>query len=62
MTSTGSAREYQSPPLTPGSRYSYEIRAHWNENGQPVSQTQKVEVTAGGHIDVTFPHRLNAAQ
>ena len=62
MTSTGSTREYQSPPLTPGSRYTYDIRARWNENGQTVSQTQKVEVTAGGRIDVTFPDRSNAAQ
>ena len=62
MTSIGSSREYQSPPLTPGTRYTYDIRARWNENGQTVSQTQKVEVTAGGRIDVTFPDRSNAAQ
>jgi len=62
MTSTGSAREYQSPPLTPGNRYTYEIRARWNENGQRVTQMQKVEVTAGGHVTVTFPDRSKAAQ
>jgi uncharacterized protein (TIGR03000 family) len=62
MTSTGSAREYQSPPLTPGNRYTYEIRARWNENGQPVSQTQQVVVTAGGHFNVTFPDESSAAQ
>ena len=60
--STGSAREFQSPPLTPGARYSYEIRARWNENGHQVDQTQQVEVTAGAHIDVTFPVRPITAQ
>jgi uncharacterized protein (TIGR03000 family) len=54
-TSTGSVREYQSPPLTPGSQYTYEVRARWNENGQKVTQTQQVKVTAGAHISVKFP-------
>lgn len=55
MTATGSVREYQSPPLTPGSLYSYEVRARWNENGHEVTQTQRVEVTAGEHVNVHFP-------
>jgi uncharacterized protein (TIGR03000 family) len=58
MTSTGSVREYQSPPLTPGSRYTYEVRARWKENGQEVTQTQQVEVTAGTRVNVQFPERL----
>jgi uncharacterized protein (TIGR03000 family) len=53
--STGSVREYQSPPLPPGNRYSYEVRARWNENGHEVTQTQKVEVTARAHVNVDFP-------
>ena len=53
-TSTGSVREFQSPPLTPG-QYAYEIRAHWTENGREVTQTQKVAVSAGAHIAVNFP-------
>jgi uncharacterized protein (TIGR03000 family) len=54
-TSTGSVREYESPPLTPASRYTYEIRARWNQNGQEVTQTQQVDVTAGAHVKVRFP-------
>jgi uncharacterized protein (TIGR03000 family) len=54
-SSKGPVREYQSPPLTPGSRYTYEIRARWNDNGHETRQTQKVEVTAGGHVRVNFP-------
>jgi uncharacterized protein (TIGR03000 family) len=54
-TSTGSGREYQSPPLTPDHQYTYEVRARWDENGHEVTQTQKVKVTAGAHVRVTFP-------
>jgi len=54
-SSTGASREFRSPPLAPGSRYTYDIRARWNENGHEVTQTQKVAVTAGAHVDVTFP-------
>ncbi len=54
-TSTGSVRQFDSPPLTPGSRYSYEVRASWHENGREVTQTQKVAVTAGAHVRVDFP-------
>ena len=53
-TSRGSVREFQSPPLTPG-RYTYEIRARWTENGRAITQTQKVAVSPGAHVAVTFP-------
>jgi uncharacterized protein (TIGR03000 family) len=55
MTSTGSVREYRSPPLTPGARYTYEVRARWTENGQEVTQTQEVKVAAGANVNVKFP-------
>jgi uncharacterized protein (TIGR03000 family) len=54
-TSTGPVRQFDSPPLKPGSRYTYEIRARWNEDGHDVTQTQKVTVTAGAHVNVDFP-------
>jgi len=54
-TSTGVSREYDSPPLTPGHRYSYAIKASWKEHGQEVTQTQQVDVTAGAQITVRFP-------
>jgi uncharacterized protein (TIGR03000 family) len=53
--STGPVREFVSPPLTPGARYVYDVRARWNENGKEVTQTQQVQVTPGAHIDVNFP-------
>src|SRR4029077_17355801 len=43
-TSPGPVRESHSPPVPPGRRYHYEVRARWNENGHEVTQTQRVEV------------------
>jgi uncharacterized protein (TIGR03000 family) len=54
-TRTGPVRQFDSPPLAPGHRYSYQVRASWDENGHEVTQTQQVEVTAGAHVDVNFP-------
>jgi uncharacterized protein (TIGR03000 family) len=53
-TSTGTVRQFNSPPLTPGN-HSYGIRARWTENGRAVTQTQRVEVAAGAHVNVGFP-------
>jgi uncharacterized protein (TIGR03000 family) len=55
MTSTGAVRQFDSPPLTPGTPYTYDIKARWNENGHEVTQEQRVEVTAGAHVNVRFP-------
>jgi len=54
-TSTGPVREFQSPALAPGQKYSYQVRARWQENGHEVTQTQNVDVKAGADIDVGFP-------
>jgi uncharacterized protein (TIGR03000 family) len=54
-TSTGPVREYQSPPLAPGKHYTYDLKARWTENGHEVTQTQTVDVIAGGHVSVAFP-------
>jgi len=58
-TATGAARHFDSPPLVPGSRYIYDIKARWNDHGREVTQEQQVEVSAGDHIDVRFPLRAN---
>lgn len=44
---TGTTRLYQSPTLTPGSRYVYEVRARWMDNGQVVERKREVTVQAG---------------
>jgi uncharacterized protein (TIGR03000 family) len=54
---TGKDRLFKSPPITPGQDYSYEVRARWLENGQPVERTQTVTVRANKRqeIDLTKP-------
>ena len=44
---TGTLRTYQSPPVTPGDRYSYKVRVAWVEAGKLVSEKQEFPVKAG---------------
>jgi|GEM_PF-4760446 uncharacterized protein (TIGR03000 family) len=45
--STGRTRYFQSPPLRPGQKYNYHVRAAWIEDGRWVSQTCLVPVETG---------------
>lgn len=54
MNTPGTVREFTSPPLTPGSQYTYQIAARWIDNGRLVTQKREVQVTAGQHVDVDF--------
>lgn len=52
--STGTWRQFLSPPLLPGERYVYEFRTRWYENGREVNRTREVPVRAGERIIVDF--------
>jgi uncharacterized protein (TIGR03000 family) len=54
-TLVGPDREFRTPPITPGRRYSYDLRATWYDGRQNVSQTQRVEITGGAHVNAAFP-------
>jgi len=54
VTGEGEVRKFASPVLTPGQRYSYEVRAQWKQNGQTITKTHELTVKAGAHIDVYF--------
>jgi uncharacterized protein (TIGR03000 family) len=51
---TGSFRQFQSPPLEPGSKYSYTVTAKWMSNGQPMTQERTVPVAPGMRSFVSF--------
>jgi uncharacterized protein (TIGR03000 family) len=53
-TQTGTLREFITPPLEPGQRYTYEIKAQWVENGQEVFRTRKMDIYAGDRLMVNF--------
>jgi uncharacterized protein (TIGR03000 family) len=55
MTETGPQREFYTPELTPGRRYTYDVRARWKENGHEVTQTQTINVSASAKVPVDFP-------
>jgi uncharacterized protein (TIGR03000 family) len=44
---TGTFRQFVSPSLTPGKRYTYRVRVLWFEDGQWVSQVHSFPVHAG---------------
>jgi uncharacterized protein (TIGR03000 family) len=50
----GRVRKFTSPPLTPGQKYRYDIRATWTERGQTVVRDRQVFVYAGEKVDVEF--------
>jgi uncharacterized protein (TIGR03000 family) len=56
---TGSQREFVSPKLTPGKRYSYEIKACWDDKGKMVEQIRKAHIQANSWqtIDFTKPEQ-----
>ncbi len=48
---TGAVRQFQSPPLTPGRTYSYDVRATWKDSeGREVVRTRHLSVRAGDHV------------
>lgn len=52
---SGSAREFTTPMLSAGTKYTYEIHARWVEGDTTIDQTRKVVFAAGDKLDVTFP-------
>jgi uncharacterized protein (TIGR03000 family) len=54
---TGALREFESPALTPGMSYTYDIRAQWRERGREVTQSRHISVQAGGRVMVDFTIR-----
>jgi uncharacterized protein (TIGR03000 family) len=60
MGQAGRIRLYVSPPLTPGARYAYEVRARWTDGGREVEQVREVVVHAGDRVVVAFPRPSEA--
>jgi uncharacterized protein (TIGR03000 family) len=52
--SVGKTRTFISPPLETGTRYTYEVKARWTEDGKEVEQTRRVPVRAGDRVQVDF--------
>ncbi len=55
----GTDRLYHTPSLSPGSAYSYRIRASWTQSGQPIVQEVVVPVTPGQTAVADFTKPLS---
>jgi uncharacterized protein (TIGR03000 family) len=58
----GTDRAFRSPPLERGSKYVYEVRASWVENGKVIQQTQEVTVRSGDRVQIAFPKDVAPVQ
>jgi uncharacterized protein (TIGR03000 family) len=54
MQTRGPVREFVSPPLDPTMKYSYHVRAKWQEGDKVFEQVRKVPVTPGQMTAVDF--------
>jgi uncharacterized protein (TIGR03000 family) len=43
---TGPVRSFNSPPLTPGKKFVYEVRVRWMKDGKPVEEKRRIKVEA----------------
>ena len=50
----GTERNFVTPPLDTGKTFSYDLQAAWPQGNRLITQTRKIEITAGGHTDVDF--------
>jgi uncharacterized protein (TIGR03000 family) len=51
---TGTYRQYVTPPLESGPKYTYDIRARWTENGKEVVRDRKLTFFAGDRLMVNL--------
>jgi len=60
---TGTFREFVTPPLEQGEKFTYNIKATWTENGKPVVRERQVNFYSGDRlmVNMTAPPKNNAA-
>jgi uncharacterized protein (TIGR03000 family) len=56
VTGTGPVREFNTPPLALGSRYTYDVRARWLDNGSVTDRKQTIAFAPGDKVEVSFPN------
>jgi uncharacterized protein (TIGR03000 family) len=49
---TVSSRDFITPPLPTGTKYTYAILAEWTENGHKVESTRRVSFQPGAQVDL----------
>jgi uncharacterized protein (TIGR03000 family) len=54
---TGRVRFFESPPVAPGRKYVYHIRARWNDGGHIADEVREATVSAGAYVIADFTQR-----
>jgi uncharacterized protein (TIGR03000 family) len=54
MGQSGAERQFFTPPLRSGTKYTYEVRARWQENGQLRQRIRNIFLRAGDVLEVDF--------
>lgn len=54
LNAIGPVRVFNSPRLSEGASEYYDLKAIWEEQGKKVTQTQRVNLTAGSRVQVIF--------
>jgi uncharacterized protein (TIGR03000 family) len=54
MKQGGLVRTFETPPLQPGYKYAYTVRARWLRNGEATNQTRTVRFQPGQDMVVRF--------
>ncbi len=52
---TGAVRRFESPPLKPGTEYTYAVTVTWSAGGKEVTESREVVVRAGSVLTEAFP-------
>lgn len=52
---SGVERRFLTPPLTPGDRYVYDVRAVWTAGGQLIDRRRQLSFRAGDRVVLDFP-------
>jgi uncharacterized protein (TIGR03000 family) len=54
MTQTGSVRDFYSPPLEPGFKYSYHVRVRWAAEGKTMERSRTIFVRPNTRQEIRF--------
>jgi uncharacterized protein (TIGR03000 family) len=56
----GKQRQFVSPPLQAGEKYTYDVQANWKQDGREVTQKRRITIHAGDVVNLTFPETAAA--
>jgi uncharacterized protein (TIGR03000 family) len=59
---TAGFQQYQTPLMTPGQTYAYEIRARWTDNGRTVERVRTVHVRANEQVNIDLAQTAVASK